>query len=311
MMKLYQFELLLFLLLIIDNTTLSQKISPKIVSSILKPILKEVRQQATEYALKKSLDKITQSPTPEQQAEVIQGLYQIKQYLYYFGYLQQYGPFNNVLDQQTMSAIKIYQQNFNLQVTNGYLNTETSQQILLPRCGVPDMNFEYSFTNDKSFPKGNNETTSYDDADIKIRFYNINYIDGVDDVVVGDAVIKLGSNVNSGLIRLIASKYWVLPTDNYMWSWQNGEFDLETAAMYQIGHLLGLDHSFDKESVMYPAILPLQQRKLHITDSDNQAIQQIYSNANSDNGGCFTMFGSSSGLLTSLFLGFAFVALLN
>jgi len=261
MMKLYQFELLLFLLRIIDNTTLSQRFSPKIVYSILKPILKEARQQATEYALKKSLDKITQSPTPEQQAEVIQGLYQIKQYLYNFGYLQQYGPFNDVLDQQTISAIKIYQQNFNLQVTDGYLNTETSQQILLPRCGVPDMNFEYSFTNDMSFSKGNkwfrkekeyltyafalesqipfdmtkmfrnafarwsettrvlnfSETTSYDDADIKIGFYNINYIDGVDDVVVGDTVIKLGSNVNSGLIRLIASKYWVLPTDNYMW----------------------------------------------------------------------------------------------
>ncbi|KEH27774.1 matrixin protein [Medicago truncatula] len=133
------------------------------------------------------------------------------------------------------------------------------------------------------------ETTSYDDANIKIGFYNINYIDGVDDVVVGDTVIKLGSNVNSGFIRLIASKYWVLPTDNYMWSWQNGEFDLETAAIH--------------------IAITTTKEAADITYSDNQAMQQIYSNANSDNGGCFTMFGSS--FLTSLFLGFAFVALLT
>lgn len=97
-MKLYKFELLLFLLLIIVNTTLSIGFVPKMFS-FLKPIVKEITGQATEYALQKSLEKVIQSPTPKQPAKEIQGLDQIKQYLYHFGYLQQSGQFNNFLDQ--------------------------------------------------------------------------------------------------------------------------------------------------------------------------------------------------------------------
>jgi hypothetical protein len=101
--------------------------------------------------------------------------------------------------------------------------------------------------------------TSYDDANIKIGFYI--YDDGVEDVVVGDTFIslQLNSSVKSGVIRLDASKYWVLPTYNQTWSWQDGEFDFETVVMHQIGHLLGLDHSFEEDSIMYPNILPSKQ----------------------------------------------------
>jgi hypothetical protein len=152
--------------------------------------------------------------------------------------------------------------------------------------------------------------TSYDDANIKIGFYI--YDDGIEDVVVGDTFIslQLNSSVKSGVIRLDASKYWVLPTYNQTWSWQDGEFDLETVVMHQIGHLLGLDHSFEEDSIMYPNILPSQQRKVQITVSDNETIHQLYTNAIKADAN-YGYVGSSSGLITSLFLGFAFMAMLN
>lgn len=367
MMKLYRFELLLFLLLIIVNTTLSISF-PTLSPGVVKPLekfakgirsegfdtlwnkaMEKLEDKLKDSKEQKILDKIKPSP-PSQLPKDIQGLYRIKQYLYDFGYLKQSGPFNNTPDQETFLAVKTYQQYFNIQVTGQIL-----PHMALPRCGVPDMNFNYGFTNDISFPKGNQwfpkgtknltygfapeneiplnvtnvfrkaltqwsqttrvlnftETKSYDDADIKIVFYNMTNDDGINDAVVGDTLIKLDStNVKTGLIRLDATKYWALPTED-------GEFDLETAAMHQIGHLLGLEHSSDNKSIMYPTILPSQKRKVQITDSDNLAIQKLYSsstkaNANSDDSsGCFKLFGSSSSLFISLSIVFAFVALLN
>jgi len=348
MMKLYQFELFLSLLFIIVNTTLSGYI-PQLSHSLVKQI-----------------DKIKQSPPSDAQPIVeIKGLSQIKKHLATFGYFWRYPQdFDDVLDKETRSAIKTYQDFFNLQVT-GHLNKETLQKISLQRCGIPDMRYQYGFDvgSNVSFPKGNkwfpkgtkkltygfhpedkisldklegfrnaftrwsqttrvlnfSETTSYDDADIKIGFYYIANNDIVDNVIVGDSFISrnLDSNVKSGMIRLERLKFWEVPTDTYSRQWDLQYFDLETVAMHQIGHLLGLDHSSDEESIMYPSIDPLQEKKVQITDSDNQAIQQLYTNTvpkanpNSNHSGCFKLFESSSGLLTFLNLGFAFVALMN
>ena len=380
MMKLYQFKLLLFLLLNIVNATLSisfPAFSPGIVKPLESKWLKRlekfkkgleatdplwsneiIQDKVEDYKEKKMWDKIKLPPPsqlpsspPSQLPKHVQGLDHIKQYLHDFGYLEQSGPFNNTPDQETLLAIKTYVQYFNIQAFDQLL-----PHIALPRCGVPDMNLKYGFTNDIpfSYPKGNQwfpkgtknltycfapeneiplnmtnvlrnaltrwsnttrvlnftETKSYHDANIKILFYNMTYGDGIDDVVVGGTLIGLDSaNLTSGLILLDATKYWALPTED-------GGLDLETAAMHQIGHLLGLEHSSDNKSIMYPTILPSQRRKVQITDSDNLAIQKLYvstlkANASSDDSsGCVKLFGSSSSLFISLSIVFAFVAVL-
>ncbi|XP_003613412.3 metalloendoproteinase 1 [Medicago truncatula] len=360
MMKLYQFEFFLFLLIIV-NTTLSSSFPT--LSQFAKPLeyIKKTTE-AADYIWDKKIKKLVEDlkdknlknikPSLPSQLPKYKGVDQIKQYLSDFGYLEQSGPFNNTLDQETVLALKTYQRYFNIQQDT---LSEILQHIALPRCGVPDRILKYNLTNDISFPKGNQwfpkgtknltygfdprnkipldmtnvfrtaltqwsnttrvlnftETKSYDDANIKIGFYNITDDDGINDVAVGFTFIVLDStNVKSGFITLDATKYWALPTEHR-------GFDLETAAMHQIGHLLGLEHSSDNKSIMYPTILPSHQKNVQITDSDNLAIQKLYSsstkaNANSDDSsGCFKLFGSSSSLLISLSIVFAFVALLN
>ncbi|TKY69789.1 Metalloendoproteinase 5-MMP [Spatholobus suberectus] len=279
-MKSYIPAFLLFLLLVDQPLSASLRVP----SFLTKEIYNSIRGKVQNYLWKKSLENIIQQfsppqpnappqpnspPQPKAPPMQIKGLSEIKQYFYNFGYFPSSGPFDDYLDQKTISAITTYQQYFNLQAT-GYLNNETFQQISLPRCDVPDMNFNYYFYNGTvSWPKagyrwfpGRNLTyafllaskipasmttvfreafarwaqatgvlnlteTTYDDADIKVGFYNFG--SGVMDVEWGDSIVRLqpGSNVTTGEIRLDATKFWALPSENYSLSWQQGVLDLE------------------------------------------------------------------------------------
>ncbi|MED6119439.1 hypothetical protein PIB30_011803 [Stylosanthes scabra] len=58
---------------------------------------------------------------------------------------------------------------------------------------------------------------------------------------------------------------------------KNGDsFDLVWVAMHEIGHILGLDHSNDEDSIMYPFVEPLKNRRTFSVD-DVTGIQVLYS----------------------------------
>ncbi|KAK7407291.1 hypothetical protein VNO78_09083 [Psophocarpus tetragonolobus] len=265
-------------------------------------------------------------PKPNTPPKQITGLSIIKKYFSNFGYLQSDGPFNDNVDEETISAFKTYQQYFNLQVT-GYLNDETFQLISLPRCGIPDMNFNYEFIDNFSWPKEGNQwftktnltygfvpaseislnmmqvlrraftrwaqavgvvsltETTYEDADINVGFYNFG--NNVWDEVLGRSFIRLepSHNVTTGEIQLDATEIWGLPSESDSVLWGDGVLDLESAAVHQIGHLLGLDHSNEEDSVMYPYVLPSHPRKVELSHSDMVNIQKPYTNGISGQGG--------------------------
>ena len=53
-----------------------------------------------------------------------------------------------------------------------------------------------------------------------------------------------------------------------------GAFDVETVALHEIGHLLGLGHSSVQNAIMYPTINPGMTKGLH--GDDIQGIRALY-----------------------------------
>ncbi|KAL8034550.1 hypothetical protein ABFX02_12G035200 [Erythranthe guttata] len=250
------------------------------------------------------------------------GISGIKNYLQNFGYLDNLNntQVNNLFDDALESAIKTYQQNFNINPT-GKLDATTVSTMIIPRCGVPDIingentmgpstnqyghihtvshytffsgnpkwppskyNLTYGFLSnvpanavapaERAFQNWDNAThftfkraSSGQTPDLTIGFLRGNHGDGASFDGPGGTLAHAFAPTN-GRLHYDADERWsVDPVAN--------TFHLETVALHEIGHLLGLGHSSIQAAIMYPSV-SAGQAKIKLNSDDIQGIKALY-----------------------------------
>uniref|UniRef100_A0ACD6ANS8 Uncharacterized protein n=1 Tax=Avena sativa TaxID=4498 RepID=A0ACD6ANS8_AVESA len=117
------------------------------------------------------------------------------------------------------------------------------------------------------------ETAREADADITIGFYGGDHGDGEGfDGPLG--TLAHAFSPTDGRFHLDAAETWVAGGDVSVAS-SEAAVDLESVAVHEIGHLLGLGHSSVEGAIMYPTITS-RTRKVDLASDDVVGIQSLY-----------------------------------
>ncbi|GFQ02771.1 metalloendoproteinase 1 [Phtheirospermum japonicum] len=255
----------------------------------------------------------TNSPSPldflkdlngTQKGDQEKGLAQLKKHLANLGYIDQTNPKysvhmnDDIFDDTLEQAIKKYQDFYKINVT-GILDSQTVTSMLQPRCGVADIlnnrnasslgNIKFVLYGSKwppnkreltvSFPKGTRGdvydpvknalarwtsvspfkfkfTDNFQAADVKMSFQRRDHGDGAP-----------FAYPPYGILHFDVEESWATYA-------QKGQIDIQTVALHELGHVLGLAHSQDPKAVMFPSIGPGEKKDL--SSDDIEGIRALY-----------------------------------
>ncbi|PIA62261.1 hypothetical protein AQUCO_00200327v1 [Aquilegia coerulea] len=262
----------------------------------------------------------------------LKGVHELKQYLEKFGYLHYKNHSAHANDDEfddlLESAVKTYQLNYHLNVS-GSLDSQTVNQMIKPRCGVPDIingttrmpsgkkkhqhgplslhtvshfsffdgeprwpadktHLTYKFISSvevvplqtlrpvisRAFAKWEAvsqftfaEVQPGSNSDIEIGFYSgphgdTRSFDGP------RGVLAHAYQPTIGVFHYDADENWSINPNTY-------QVDLESVAVHEIGHLLGLGHSGEPNAIMY-SYFGRGQVKRDLQQDDIEGIQTLY-----------------------------------
>ncbi len=235
-------------------------------------------------------------------------------YLQHFGYLGRDGAAPDTLDDRVSGAVRRYQAFFSLPQT-GDIDEATLQQMKQPRCGMADLvesgtgpsKFEvanpwprkaltYAFLNTSGdlpaetqkgavraafaswaavTPLAFKEQGS---ADFVISFEQVAHKRGASDSSFGATTIAhafLPSCAGDRCAELSGDLHFNDELFAFSTAPTPAQMDLQSVAVHELGHALGLEHSKVPTSVMYPSIAGGQQSRALAPD-DVAGIQALY-----------------------------------
>ncbi|MEJ7846089.1 MAG: RICIN domain-containing protein [Acidimicrobiales bacterium] len=251
----------------------------------------------------------------------------VQDFLQRFGYLEPQMFNDGQIDDATATALTQYQVRHGLAAT-GAFDEQTKQQMTTHRCGMPDLAVGVAFSTRCSWPNptltfafedGTNDvggSTEFQavrnafatwSAAAPLTFTEVARTQNPDIVIdwrpaadpdhsmVGGVLAHADFPPGCGVVTNALPKPVHFDDSEHLWSIgaAANSFDVETVALHEIGHILGLQHSDVAGSVMFPSVSS-NSTKRALTADDLGGIEELYP-TNQLSPGTYTVRQKSNG----------------